>query len=687
MKVLQVIPSVAPTYGGPSRAILDIERALAERGVEVTTVTTDDDGNGGCELSAEYGRPIQTQYATRLYFPRTLQFYTVSSALQGWLRANIRKYDLIHAHALFSFAPIAAAYYARKFGVPYVLRPLGVLAQYGMTQRRPWLKRMSLALIERRLLERASAIHFTSVSEKEEAELLGLHFRSAVIPLGIQIDESAFQQGETREDDQNSFTLLFLSRLDPKKNIEGLLHAVALLAEKYPRLMLQVAGTGEGEYPAELHALAARLHLNDRVTWLGFIQGERKIDLFRKAKTFVLPSFSENFGIAAVEALAEGLPCIVSRHIAISSEIEASGAGILVDTNPESIAAGIEAMMARAGNMPAMRAAARRLVREEFSLESMGERLLSLYRDILHPRSITPTSLLDQITPMILTFNEEPNIERTISKLTWAERILIIDSGSTDRTLEIAKRYPQVVVLHRKFDTAAMQCNFGLRHVDTEWVLSMDADYVLSDALIEELRNVRPAPNIRGFAVRFHYKVFGRPLRGSLYPDRVMLYRRDDAIYRDEGHTQRVSINGQISRLRSVVYHDDRKPIDRWFSSQARYARLEAERLTSLQRSRLDRMDRLRLMIVPAPIIALFYALIRQGGLLDGWPGWYYALQRLCAEVMLSIELLDRRLSRRNCARTPVTSADSEVSSSRINYADNAGACKVEPRFPKVISN
>src|SRR5262249_21460632 len=143
-------------------------------------------------------------------------------------------------------------------------------------------------------------------------------------------------------------------------------------------------------------------------------------------------------------------------------------------------------------------------------------------------------SLLDRITPMILTFNEEANIERTLAKLAWAKRILVIDSGSTDRTLEIICRYPQAEVLHRKFDTAAQQGNFGLQHVATEWVLSMDADYVLSDTLVDEMASLQPGDDVQGFAVGFVYQINGRSLRGSLYPDRVMLYRGAAARYHDE---------------------------------------------------------------------------------------------------------------------------------------------------------
>lgn len=252
--------------------------------------------------------------------------------------------------------------------------------------------------------------------------------------------------------------------------------------------------------------------------------------------------------------------------------------------------------------------------------------------------------MLHEITPMILTFNEEANIDRTLAKLTWARRILVIDSGSTDRTLEIVRQHPQTVVVRRDFDSAAAQCNFGLTHIDSEWVLSLDADYVLSDGLIAEIGSLRPADNIRGFWARFVYRIFGRTLRASVYPPRAVLYRRSAATYVDEGHTQRVRIDGELLQLSNPIYHDDRKPIARWFNSQARYASLEASHLLGLDSSKLEGVDRLRLLLLPAPILMFFYVLFIKRCLLDGWSGWYYTFQRVCAETMLSIELLDRRL-------------------------------------------
>lgn len=249
------------------------------------------------------------------------------------------------------------------------------------------------------------------------------------------------------------------------------------------------------------------------------------------------------------------------------------------------------------------------------------------------------------VTPLLITFDEIDNIARTLSKLDWAQRIVVIDSGSTDGTLEVLAKDPRIAVVHRPFDSFAEQCNFGLAQVRTGWVLSMDADYELGDGFVAELEGLRPGLDQSGYRAAFVYRIHGRPLRGTLYPPRAVLYRVAGARYENEGHGHRIRLGGTVSDLRSTIFHDDRKPLSRWLGSQVRYAAREAAHLLSAPRDRLSRIDRLRLMGWPAPILVLGYVLFAKGAILDGRAGWFYAWQRLLAEVLLALELLDRRLS------------------------------------------
>jgi glycosyltransferase involved in cell wall biosynthesis len=260
--------------------------------------------------------------------------------------------------------------------------------------------------------------------------------------------------------------------------------------------------------------------------------------------------------------------------------------------------------------------------------------------------------VLEQITPVILTFNEEANIARTLARLQWARDIVVVDSHSTDATVPILSRYGSVRLFQRTFDSHARQWNFaiGETNIATEWFLALDADYVLTEELITELAALQPARNIDGYSASFRYCIGGVPLRGTLYPAVTILCRRGNARYEQDGHTQRVAVTGAAA-LRSKVLHDDRKPLSRWIDSQKRYAQLEAEYLLAADKAGLGFMDRIRRWGWPAPIVVFFYTLIAKGCAFDGWRGWFYVLQRTFAEIMLALEVVDRRLTRTGAPR------------------------------------
>lgn len=255
-----------------------------------------------------------------------------------------------------------------------------------------------------------------------------------------------------------------------------------------------------------------------------------------------------------------------------------------------------------------------------------------------------------EITPVILTFNEAPNIGRTLSMLTWATEVIVVDSGSDDGTLDILKAFPNVRVVHRRFDTHAQQWNFAVTQtgVKTPWVLALDADYVLTSGLIAELSQLRPDPGVDSYQTRFRYCVFGRPLRGTLYPPVTTLFRAAVGRYVQDGHTQRLHLSARPVPLQEVINHDDRKPLSRWLWAQDRYASLEVALLSSKPNSQLRLQDKLRKWMIVTPWLVPLHCLTIGKGALDGWPGVYYALQRGVAESILSLRLLERRLAELN---------------------------------------
>jgi len=253
-------------------------------------------------------------------------------------------------------------------------------------------------------------------------------------------------------------------------------------------------------------------------------------------------------------------------------------------------------------------------------------------------------SFLDQVTVLILTQNEANNIGRTLSALGRFKHIVIVDSGSSDDTTTIASQFSNVRLIVHGFDSHAEQWNYGLTQcgISTPWVLALDADYVLPRAMVEEIAALTPNKDSGGFRSKFRYCVNGHALRGSLYPPVVILYRREVAHYVQDGHTQRVVVQGSIRKLSNEVYHDDRKPLDRWFRSQQRYARLEAEKLLRTPAGDLRFTDRIRLTGWAGPICVFVYTLVWKRCWMDGFSGWYYVLQRTLAEAFIALEVIVR---------------------------------------------
>ena len=246
-----------------------------------------------------------------------------------------------------------------------------------------------------------------------------------------------------------------------------------------------------------------------------------------------------------------------------------------------------------------------------------------------------------EVTPLLLTLNEKENIARSIAALSWAKEVLIVDSESTDGTIELARSaHPNVRVVQRPFDSFAEQCNFGLAQIGTEWALSLDADYVLTPELVAEIEHLDPPPDVAGYSAEFRYCIFGQALRSTVYPARTVLYRRRLATYQNEGHGHRVIVDGKTERLLGKIEHDDRKSFSFWLQSQDRYATIEARHLLSTPVSQLSFQDQLRRKIFFAPPAMFLYLLFGRALILDGWRGWFYVCQRTITELLVSIRLL-----------------------------------------------
>lgn len=386
MKVLHVIPSLGPLRGGPSLALPRMASGLVGAGVEVHIATTDDNGTG--HLGVPLETPITEHGVTTYYFHRQSAIYTVSLPLKRWLQQHARDYDLLHIHSLFSYSSTVAGGCAQRAGVPYIVRTLGHLNRWGMTGRRRLIKQTSLHFIENRLLNGAALVHYTSEQEKVEAAESGIHAPCCVLPLGIehrilqqQIDCAAFLAKYPQLNGR--FLFLFLSRLHAKKGIDLLLPAFGELHRKHPQTTLVLAGDGDNVFVKALYAQINDLGLNDAVVLTGFVDGQDKLMALHLANAFVLPSYSENFANAVVEAMAVGLPIIVSDQVGVADAVRQGEAGLVVPCRVAELHDALEKLVGDANLREKLGRNGQRLVKDRFSIEATTRALVAQYETIL----------------------------------------------------------------------------------------------------------------------------------------------------------------------------------------------------------------------------------------------------------------------------------------------------------------
>ena len=367
MRVLHVIPSVAERSGGPATAIIPMCRALMQQGIEVLLVSTD----AGLKKNdiAEYkGVPA-------MLFPSEFgESFKYSRPLASWLRENIRQFDLTHVHAVFNHSSVAAARACRRAGVPYVIRPLGTLDPWSMTQK-SLRKRLFWQVAGKAMLQGAAAVHYTSEAEKLSTErLTGLN-HGRIVPLGIEKTKR-----ETLAQPFPNPYVLVLSRLHPKKGLDVLIDAFLSLASQFSAWRLVLAGDGPPEYVSKLKSKAAQC---DRIVFTGWVDGEQKDALLGCASLLALPSYQENFGLCVMEAMSHSVPVLVSPGVNLAPEIVTANAGWVAAIDKEALTAKlVEALSDEAERTKRGRAGQQLSLR--YSWENATKSLVQLYQQVLH---------------------------------------------------------------------------------------------------------------------------------------------------------------------------------------------------------------------------------------------------------------------------------------------------------------
>jgi glycosyltransferase involved in cell wall biosynthesis len=250
---------------------------------------------------------------------------------------------------------------------------------------------------------------------------------------------------------------------------------------------------------------------------------------------------------------------------------------------------------------------------------------------------------LKQTTPIVLTFNEEANLRRNLDSLHWAERVVILDSGSTDQTEEIARGYSNVTWHTRPFDSFRAQWEHAIQqtNVTTEYVLALDADMEVSPTLLEEIAGKFLKGNYDGGLMPIDYRYYGHSLAGSICPPQIRIFRRDAVKVTQLNHGHKFETAGAVYRFRNRLIHDDRKSLERWVESQLRYQKENEAELRNGHRGRAR--DYARRMGLMPPIIGVI-AYLRAGGPFKGAAAARYAYERMTTESILAVRLMDARL-------------------------------------------
>lgn len=382
LRILHVVPSYLPAtrYGGPIHSVHGLCKSLAQVGHEVTVFTTSIDGAGNS--SVPLAQPVELDRVSVWYFPSPfLRRLFWAPGMKRALREQVSQFDLVHLHSVFLWPTWAAARAARKAGVPYLVAPRGMLVKDLLRRKSRWLKTVWVCLIEQRNLEQAAGIHVTAPIEQAEIEEFGFKLpRVYYVPNGIdEIAGPMLDQASGNLQHETPY-VLFLSRINWKKGLDRLVKAWRLVPDR----LLVIAGNDEENYRAEIERLAYAEGVIDRIRFVGPVNGQDKWLLYHNAELFVLPSYSENFGIVVLEAMAMGCPVVVTPEVGLAATVTESDCGRVVSGDPEPLAAAINELLA---NEPLRRALGRRgqdVANSRFLWPRVASQMEQAYREVLH---------------------------------------------------------------------------------------------------------------------------------------------------------------------------------------------------------------------------------------------------------------------------------------------------------------
>jgi len=394
MRILHVIPTMSARYGGPAKACGEMSMAMADRGHHVEIFTTNYDGFGGYVEPTAGPLSERRQDVTVHRFPVDVppDYFRISRPLARALNEKLKSFDLLHVHSLYLFTTLASGFFAHRHQVPLILRPHGTLDPY-IYPRHRGRKFVVETLYQNRLFKRAAAIHYTTEEERQLAAPYTFDRPGFVAPLGLNIDDyrplpprGTFRDRFPKTRDKS--ILLFLGRINFKKGLDVLAKAFGEVATKRDDVHLVIAGPDNDALKPKVEAWLEAEGVLDKTTFTGMLVGEAKLAALNDADLFVLPSFSENFGIAVIEAMASGLPVLISNKVNIHQEIDAADAGAVEPVDAGRFAQRILAMLDDREALKRQGERGIETVTRLFNWPRIGEKLEDVYQAVATGRPL-----------------------------------------------------------------------------------------------------------------------------------------------------------------------------------------------------------------------------------------------------------------------------------------------------------
>lgn len=381
MTFLHTVASLDPDAGGPSRTVSALCEAIGHKNASVELVTTDA-GGAARALTPPPELARTTFVPSQPLWTRTYQFYKA-------VRQRIRRAhaSLVHDHGVWLLTNAASYYAAQAEGVPYVLTPRGMLEPWALNHN-AWKKNIVWYAYQHRILQGAALLHATASAEAKHLRALGLDAPIVIAPNGVEVPGARKQEASPEETHQ----ALFLSRVHPKKGLMNLMEAWAQVDPSGWELV--IAGPDENDHATEVQARADALGIADKVSFPGSIPDAEKWVLYRNSDLFVLPTFSENFGVVVAEALASGIPAITTTG-APWQVVNDRDCGWWIDIGVDPLVEALRDATSRSdAERLAMGARGRELVQERFTWSAIAETLSAAYRWVLDPSQERPQAVV-----------------------------------------------------------------------------------------------------------------------------------------------------------------------------------------------------------------------------------------------------------------------------------------------------